>query len=152
MPLISGFAPRSKVTLTFFLDAGVATLARAWSFKDTQSSTVWRQWLQSSYARQERGRFKNDQWFHMASHETRDVRDLTKTQLHDLIDDTKAGNVDAINQAVAFVLVESFGYLSFINFSLPAPQPLSLKLQKKKPPSKHSIASRAAELKPSLAF
>ena len=46
----------------------------------------------------------------MANYATRDIRDLTKGQLHDLIDDAKAGDSDAIKQAIAFILVESFGY------------------------------------------
>lgn len=46
----------------------------------------------------------------MPSYAPRDVRNLTAVQLHDLIDDTKAGSDDAIRQSVAFVIAESFGY------------------------------------------
>ena len=46
----------------------------------------------------------------MASYTPRAIRDLTAGQLHDLIDDTKAGDSDAIRHAIEFILVESFGY------------------------------------------
>ena len=46
----------------------------------------------------------------MSSYTARDVRDLTKSQLHNLIDETKVCNLEAIGQSVAFVLTESFGY------------------------------------------
>ena len=46
----------------------------------------------------------------MTRHPPRDIRELTKGELHDLIDATKAGDSDAVKQSVAFVTVESFGY------------------------------------------
>ena len=46
----------------------------------------------------------------MTFHAPRDVRELTKGDLHDLIDATKSGCSDAIKTSVAFVTTESFGY------------------------------------------
>ena len=45
----------------------------------------------------------------MTSQPPREFRELSKGELHDLIRATKSGNSGAINQAVAFFTVESFG-------------------------------------------
>ena len=46
----------------------------------------------------------------MKSYAPRDIRDLAANELHELIENTKAGSPDAIQSSVRFVVAESFGY------------------------------------------